>query len=191
MSAARSPEGARTAVRSTEVVGHSRRRTLLRAAPAACLAPLLLMAGCAAPPAGRQDAAVWTGRLSLHVDSQPAQTFAALFELRGAPGAGELILTSPIGSTLGVLSWKPGEALLRDGSRVQRYDSIDLLAERVTGAALPVDALFRWLAGEPAEVPGWRADLRQAAAGRLQAVRESPPPTADLRVVFEPRQAVP
>lgn len=182
MSVIRPPEGARRG-----------RRTLLRALPAACLVPFAI-AGCATATVGQGGAGqpgVWTGRLSLRVDSQPVQSFAALFELRGAPGAGELTLTSPIGSTLGVLSWKPGEALLRDGSRVQRYDSIDLLAERVTGAALPVDALFRWLAGEPAEVPGWRADLHQVASGRLSAVRESPLPTADLRVVFEPRQAPP
>ena len=62
----------------------------------------------------------------------------------------------------------------------------------MTGAALPVDALFQWLAGQPAAVPGWRADLSQVASGRLQAVRESPQPTADLRVVFEavPRAGV-
>ncbi|MFT4268664.1 MAG: lipoprotein insertase outer membrane protein LolB [Xenophilus sp.] len=159
--------------------------------PAACLAPFV-MAGCATPKVpGPGQADVWTGRLSLRVDSEPVQTFAALFELRGAPGAGELTLTSPIGSTLGVLSWKPGEALLRDGSRVQRFDSIGLLAERMTGAPLPVDALFRWLAGEPAEVPGWRADLHEVASGRLRALRESPRPTADLRMAFEPRQIAP
>lgn len=164
-----------------------KRRTALAAAAAAVVP--FLMAGCATPrPPGGAPGGPWTGRLSLRVDSQPAQSFAALFELRGAPGRGELTLTSPIGSTLGVLQWAPGEALLRDGRRVQRYDSIDALAERVTGAALPVDALFQWLAGQPAAVPGWRADLSQVAAGRLQAVRESPQPTAELRVVFEAAQ---
>ncbi len=170
-----------------------KRRTALAAV--AAVAPFFI-AGCATParPGDSLDAqdGQWTGRLSLRVDSQPVQSFAALFELRGAPGRGELTLTSPIGSTLGVLQWSPGEALLRDGQRTQRYDSIDTLAERVTGAALPVDALFQWLAGQPAAVPGWRADLSQVASGRLQAVRESPQPTADLRVVFEavPRAGV-
>lgn len=167
-----------------------RRRLLLWAGGAG----LIGLAGCAGPR--RQlatDAASaaghWSGRLSLRVDSEPAQSFAALFELRGAPGRGELQLSTPIGSTLGKVRWSPEEALLDDGSRTQRFDSIDQLLTRLTGAALPVDALFDWLAGRPTAVPGWRAQLAQVPQGRLQAVRESPAPTAELRVVFEPVDA--
>jgi outer membrane lipoprotein LolB len=170
-----------------------KRRVLLAAT--AAVAPFLI-AGCALPAGApatfdAKSGGRWAGRLSLRVNSEPPQSFAALFELRGAPGRGELTLTSPIGSTLGVLSWAPGEALLRDGQRTQRFDSIGALAERVTGAALPVDALFQWLAGQAAEVPGWRADLHQVADGRLQAVRDAPAPTAELRLIFEAVQADP
>ncbi|RYF51987.1 MAG: hypothetical protein EOO27_29125, partial [Comamonadaceae bacterium] len=84
------------------------------------------------------------------------------------------------------LQWSPQEASLNDGTRVQRYASIDLLLTRVTGAALPVDALFDWLNGQPTAVPGWRPQLNQIGEGRLQATRELPAPTAELRVIFEP-----
>lgn len=149
----------------------------------------LLVAGCASP--GRQGAIgaitaeAWSGRLSLRVDSQPVQTFSALFELRGVPQAGELTLTSPIGNTLAQLHWAPGEALLRNGGKTQRFDSVDALIEAATGAAIPVGALFAWLAGRDERVPGWRPDLSQVGTGRLQATRESPQPRADLRIVFE------
>ncbi|NDZ14984.1 hypothetical protein C7T35_18635 [Variovorax sp. WS11] len=150
-------------------------------------AGLLLAAGCASPagPPGAAAGEAWSGRLSLRVDSEPVQTFSALFELRGAPQAGELILTSPIGNTLAQLHWAPGEALLRNGSQTRRFESVDALIEAATGAVIPVGALFGWLAGREERVPGWRPDLSQVGAGRLQATRDSPQPRADLRIVFE------
>jgi len=159
------------------------RRGILAAGGAA----LLLASGCAQLPTGArpEGSAAWSGRMSLRIDSQPIQTFSALFELRGSPEAGELSLTSPIGSTLAQLHWSPGEALLKNGSEVRRYESVDALIEAATGAAIPVGALFGWLAGRDDRVPGWRPDLAQVANGRLQATRENPGPTADLRIVFE------
>src|SRR5450830_444762 len=75
------------------------RRALLVAGGAA----LLWLAGCAqlsggAP--GPKSSGSWTGRMSLRIDSEPVQTFSALFELRGSAEAGDLTLTTPIGSTL-------------------------------------------------------------------------------------------
>ncbi|MBT2303509.1 hypothetical protein J7E70_23965 [Variovorax paradoxus] len=150
-------------------------------------AGVLLLAGCASPvgPTGALGTEAWSGRLSLRIDSEPVQTFSALFELRGAPRAGELTLTSPIGSTLAQLHWAPGEALLKDGSKTRRFDSLDALIEAATGAAIPVAALFGWLAGREERVPGWRPDLSQIGTGRLQATRDAPQPRADLRIVFE------
>ena len=154
---------------------------------AGCAVPLVL-AGCASPggapgPGARTEA--WSGRLALRLEGDASQSFSAVFELRGAPRAGELILTSPIGSTLAQLHWAPGEAVLRNGKETRRYDSVDALIEAATGAAIPVGALFAWLAGRDEQVPGWRPDLSQVGAGRLQATRESPAPRADLRIVFE------
>jgi len=161
------------------------RRTLLAAGGAA----LLVMAGCAQLSGGGAKAPAtsdsWSGRMSLRIESEPVQTFAALFELRGSAEAGDLTLTTPIGSTLAQLHWAPGEALLKDGSHTRRFDSVDALIEAATGAAIPVGALFGWLAGRNESVPGWKPDLGQLANGRLAAVRESPSPRADLRIVFE------
>ncbi|VTU36403.1 lipoprotein insertase outer membrane protein LolB [Variovorax sp. PBL-E5] len=150
---------------------------------------LAAISGCAGPAALRKAGIsaeeAWSGRLSLRVDSEPAQTFSASFDLRGGPQAGELTLTNPIGSTLARLHWAPGEALLENGSQTRRFDSVDALSAAATGAAIPVGALFAWLAGRNETVPGWRPDLSQVSAGRLQATRESPQPRADLRIVFE------
>jgi outer membrane lipoprotein LolB len=149
----------------------------------------LALAGCVSPvskPAGSAGTDAWSGRLSLRVDSEPVQTFAALFELRGTPRAGELTLTTPIGSTLAQLHWSPGVATLRHGSNTRSDPSVDALIEAATGAAIPVAALFGWLAGRDERVPGWRADLSQISAGRLWARRESPEPQVELRVAFEP-----
>ena len=169
-----------------------KRRTALAAASGA----LILIAGCAVNTRvnGQNDlqtASAWTGRLSLRIESEPAQTFAALFELRGNPEAGELTLTSPIGNTLAQLRWSPGEALLKDGRETRRYGSLPALVEAATGAAIPVEALFGWLAGRSQVAAGWRADLTNVATGRLQARRDSPLPTADLRIIFEPAAAGP
>ncbi|MDB5733123.1 MAG: putative lipoprotein [Variovorax sp.] len=130
-------------------------------------------------------ATVWSGRLSLRIDSEPVQSFAALFELRGTPRAGELTLSSPIGSTLAMMRWAPGEAVLKNGSETRQFDSVDALVEAATGAAIPVPALFGWLAGRDEPVAGWHADLSQVTAGRLRATRQAPLPGADLRLIFE------
>lgn len=155
-------------------------------------AAALWLAGCAAPQIPAPPASstppvqAWSGRLSLRVDSEPPQSFAALFALRGSAQRGELELSTPIGSTLGLLQWEPGRALLREGARVQQDDSIDRLLTRLTGAALPVHALFDWLAGRPTLVPGWQPQLERVGEGRLEAMRESPAPAAELRLIFEP-----
>jgi outer membrane lipoprotein LolB len=123
--------------------------------------------------------------MALRVDSDSPQSFSALFDLRGTAEAGELRLTSPIGNTLGLARWSPTEAVLDDGSRTRRFDSASELIRAATGADIPLDALFSWLAGQEKAVPGWRADLAQVSAGRFNAWRDSPLPRAELRVIFD------
>lgn len=156
-------------------------------APAAALA---LLAGCAqvprAPDSARQADESHSGRLALSVDDRPGQSFSAAFELRGRPEAGELTLLDPLGSTIALLRWQPGRAVLRrPGEPPQGYASIEAMLEQATGAALPVAALFDWLAGTATPVPGWEPDLSQLAQGRLRARRTEPPPQADLRIVLD------
>ena len=104
---------------------------------------------------------MWTGRISLQVQSETAppetaQSFSAGFELKGRPERGELTLISPLGNVLGVLRWSPGEAVLDSGNqKIQRFASVDELMAQATGAAVPLSALFAWLQGDNASVSGW------------------------------------
>ena len=126
---------------------------------AAMLALASLLGACATRPP--LPAGGWSGRLALRVDSQPPQAFSALFDLYGTAEAGEL----------------------QRGSDLQRHGSLDELTRELTGAALPVTALFDWLAGRTSEASGWRADLSGQSQGRLVARREQPAPAAELRLV--------
>ena len=123
--------------------------------------------------------------MALTVEGQANQSFSAGFELKGTPEAGELTLTNPLGGTVAVLAWSPGNATLRSNGSTRQFDSLEALAQEATGAPLPVASLFDWLAGKPTPVPGWEPDVTQVADGRLRARRIDPPPPADLRLVFE------
>lgn len=149
-----------------------------------------LIAGCARPIRATDENysqnKLWTGRLSLQVQSEPVQSFSASFELKGQPERGELTLLSPLGNVLGILRWSPDEALLDSGNQQIRYfSSIDELMEQATGAAVPPSALFAWLQGNNARVSGWSADLSRLGEGRISATRTQPQPQADLRVVLD------
>lgn len=153
----------------------------------AVLACATLLVACATPPRPAElGGDVWSGRLALQIDSTPPQSFSAAFDLRGAPTAGELQLTSPLGNTLATVVWTPAGAELRQGSRVTRRGSLDELTRELSGTEVPVAALFGWLRGEAGDVPGWQADLSRQAEGRVTARRTWPLPTAELRVVFQP-----
>lgn len=147
----------------------------------------LVLGGCAIPP--RTPTApgvqVWNGRLALTVEGQANQSFSAGFELKGAPEAGELRLSNPLGGTVAVLAWAPGKATLRSNGSEREFPSLEALAQEATGAPLPVAALFDWLAGKATPIAGWEADVSQVNEGRLRARRSDPPPPADLRVLFE------
>ncbi len=123
--------------------------------------------------------------MALSVQSEPAQTLSAGFELSGNPGQGELQLLSPLGTTLAVLSWTADRANLQRGDQSQSAGTLDELVEQATGTALPVTALFDWLNNRPAEVVGWQADLSQLGQGRLQLRRTAPLPVVELRLKLD------
>jgi outer membrane lipoprotein LolB len=126
------------------------------------------------------------GRISLQIQSEPAQSFSAGFELKGKPEQGELTLISPLGNVLGILRWTPLEATLDSGSQqTQRFSSVDALMAQATGAAIPLSALFAWLQGDNANVSGWSADLSRHSEGRILARRAQPAPQAELRVILD------
>jgi outer membrane lipoprotein LolB len=121
----------------------------------------------------------------LRVDSDPPQSFAAAFELTGTAAAGELVLYTPIGTTLAVLTWAPQSALLRSNNETRSFDSLDALALQATGATIPIASLFDWLAGAATRAEGWQADVTQLANGRVTARRMGPLPSAELKLVLD------
>lgn len=150
---------------------------------------IFLIAGCA--QATRTTSlndtknGVFSGRISLQVQTDPPQSFFAAFELKGKPDQGELRLVSPIGSVIGVIRWSPSEAQLQSGSDIRSFASVDALLAQTTGAAIPVTALFAWLEGNDISQYGWTADLSQHASGRINARRTDPQPQADLRILLD------
>ena len=127
----------------------------------------------------------WSGRISLQIQSDPPQAFFAGFALKGSADSGELALISPLGSILGMMRWTPTGALLEQGGNITRFASTDDLLAQATGAAVPMSALFDWLAGENTATPGWLADLSQRSNGRISAKRTVPAPPIDLRLVLD------
>lgn len=150
---------------------------------AATLLLLSLLGACASR--GPRAPGSWSGRLALRVHSEPPQAFSAQFDLLGNPSAGELRLSSPLGQTLATVRWSGSGAELQRGNEVQRRGTLDELTRELTGAPLPVAALFDWLDGRNREASGWQADLSAQAEGRLTARREQPAPAAELRLVVQ------
>jgi outer membrane lipoprotein LolB len=166
--------GLRAAARSARLVAGS-------------LVAALLLGACAAPrPQGAASEEAWSGRLALRLDSTPPQSFSASFDLRGSPQAGELQLNSPLGTTLARVRWSPQGAELRQGDRFEQRESLDELTTALSGTTLPVAALFGWLRGSSSAADGWTVDLSQQPQGRITARRTTPPPGAELRVLFAP-----
>lgn len=146
---------------------------------------LALLGACAQPPRPAGGAADhWSGRLAVQVEDASAQSFSAGFELQGSPQAGELTLFNPLGNVMAQLQWRPGHALLRNGSEQRQSTSLQALVLELTGSDLPIAALFGWLKGEAVQAAGWQADLSALGQGRLTATRHTPAPQTILRVAL-------
>jgi outer membrane lipoprotein LolB len=158
-----------------------------RSTPAAVLAALALLAGCASAP----TPAALSGRIALLVEAAPpapARRFQAGFELRGDAQRGELDLTDPLGLVAARARWQPGAAELTtsDGAAA-RFGDLSELAERAFGEPLPLAALPDWLRGRPwpqaphvrtaqgFEQLGWVVDLSRYADGQVVARRAAAP----------------
>ncbi len=145
-----------------------------------------LLAACATPPAPAPDA-TWSGRLALTVAADPPQRWSAAFELDGSAERGALRLYSPLGARVAEVRWNADGAWLDRGDGApQPYPDLATLTADLTGTALPVQALFDWLAGRPHPLPGWEVDLAEQPQGRLRARRLDPAPLADLRLLWQP-----
>ena len=139
----------------------------------------------AASTADNETPSEWQGRLSVQVQSEPPTSMSAGFLLRGNAQDGELDLYSPLGNTLGALQWSPHSARLSQGGSSQYFASIAELTEKITGAALPINAIFQWLQGVNASAVGWHADLSSASEGLVTARRTQPQPEVSLRIKLD------
>ena len=142
----------------------------------------LLASACATRPPVVPDLPAWSGRLLLRLDELPPRQFAAGFELSGRADTGLLRLSGPLGQTLAEVHWNPVGARLERGHERQAFADLDSLTQTLTGAVLPVGALFDWLAGRERPVPGWTVDASRLADGQLDAQRLWPAPPATLRI---------
>ena len=150
------------------------------------------LAACASVPAPQPGGV--SGRLSLQVDAtpdRPAQALSAAFDLRGDAERGELRLSTPLGTTLAMASWAPGEARLVTPQGDQRFADLGMLSRQVFGEELPLRALPDWLQGRPwpgaadaarplqpgpgFEQLGWTVELARFDRGQLTAWRAAPP----------------
>jgi outer membrane lipoprotein LolB len=157
---------------------------------AAGLLAAALLAGCASAPLPQ----ALSGRLLLQVDAdppRPAQSLSADFELSGTAEAGELRLSTALGTTLAAAAWGPGGARLTTAQGERRFDSLDQLSQEALGEKLPLRALPDWLQGRPwAGAPepalllqpgpgfvqlGWTIDLARFGDRQVLASRPGPP----------------
>jgi outer membrane lipoprotein LolB len=134
----------------------------------------------------------YQGRLSIRIASDPPQSLYAGFSLNGDAQTGDLTLNSPLGNTVAQLSWTPQSAVLISNNETKEYPSTSALIEQATGTAIPLSALFDWLAGIETRVMGWEVDFSQMKTDqradepqRLVAKRTSPLPEADLRIAID------
>ena len=132
------------------------------------------------------------GRIAIRVDTEPPQSLSGAFVINGNAQNGDLSLSTPLGSILAELSWTPQQAVLKANNETRRFESTDALLLQVTGTALPLAALFHWLAGRDTPAPGWQIDLtqmnqadNQTSNQRLIAKRTAPLPAVELRVVLD------
>lgn len=171
---------------------------------------LVTLAGCAsvAPPtpvAPDPLARSYAGRLAVHVEGDEARSFSAGFDLQGTDVRGQLALISPIGTQVGRAVWQPGAVLWQSADGERRFDTLDALAEDMLGEAVPLAALFDWMAGRPwSALPsrplttadgagmepgfrqlGWTVQTGRASDGLIVAQRRLPAPTLTVRIKLD------
>lgn len=152
-----------------------------------------MLAGCASvgqrAPEGAQTL---SGKLSVRVDATdaaPARSESGNFELKGTPEAGQLNLSSPLGTVIAQARWSGQRAWLATSQGETAYPDLDTLTQEMLGERLPVAALFDWLRGRPwpgaashphdggagFEQLGWAVDLARFGEGWISARRAQAP----------------
>ena len=158
---------------------------------------------------------VYSGRLAVRTDAapaRPARSVSGQFELSGNASSGQLILTSPLGTTVARARWslpvgalgEPSVIELEADGATTRYATLGEMMQRALGDQLPLPAMFDWLAGQPwpaaaarrsadggsFEQLGWHVDVSQFAAAQLiDAQRPLPAPVLHVRVKLDAPEA--
>jgi outer membrane lipoprotein LolB len=178
------------------------------------LLALLLQACVSHPPP--LPGHLYSGRLAVRTDAAPnlpAHSVTGQFELSGNASSGQLVLTSPIGTTVARARWSdpvgtrgiPSRIELEADGGTTRYATLEEMMQRAIGDQLPLPAMFDWLSGRPwPDAPvqrgsadgsfdqlGWHVDLSQLAGNRLiDAQRAQPAPTLHVRVKLDAAEPV-
>lgn len=170
-----------------------------RGGSAALLVALAVLAGCTTTPRPAPELA---GRLLVSIeahDGAPPRSVSTQFELRGDARAGELQLSTMLGTTAGQARWRPGSVDLVTGEGTRQFADLDALALNLFGETLPLTAMIDWLRGKPwpgapdtattdgFEQLGWRVDLARFAQGWVLAARDRAP-ALSVRVKLDPLQ---
>jgi outer membrane lipoprotein LolB len=170
----------------------------------------LLLQACASHPPPLPGH-VYAGRLAVRTDAAPdlpARSTSGQFELSGNASSGQLILTSPLGTTVARARWSdpvgtqgtPSRIELEADGATTRYATLEEMMQRAIGDQLPLPAMFDWLSGRPwpdapvqrsadggsFEQLGWHVDVSQLAGNRLiDARRPLPAPALHVRVKLD------
>jgi outer membrane lipoprotein LolB len=170
----------------------------------------LLLQACASHPPPLPGH-VYAGRLAVRTDAAPdlpARSTSGQFELSGNASSGQLILTSPLGTTVARARWSdpvgtqgtPSRIELEADGATTRSATLEEMMQRAIGDQLPLPAMFDWLSGRPwpdapvqrsadggsFEQLGWHVDVSQLAGNRLiDARRPLPAPALHVRVKLD------
>ena len=154
---------------------------------------------------------VYSGRLAVRSDAAPdqaARSVSGQFELSGNASSGQLVLTSPLGTTVARARWSdpvgaqgvPSRIELEADGGTTRYATLEDMMQRAIGDQLPLAAMFDWLDGRPWPAApaqraadgrsfdqlGWHVDISQFAGNQLlDAQRPLPVPALHVRVKLD------
>lgn len=160
-----------------------------------------LLGGCASVgQRAPEGAASLSGKLSVRVEAgagTPARSESGNFELKGTAEAGQLNLSTPLGTVIAQARWSGQRAWLATSQGETAYPDLDTLTQEMLGESLPVAALFDWLRGRPwpgaasrpqaegFEQLGWSVDLARHGDGFITA-RRARAPAVVVRAKVDP-----